>query len=481
MQELDEKTIAYDRLLHLIQSSPTINTDDVLFGCEKMIKRLKVQELIDSGVHKYAVTVLKNGGGYQTHVKDENGKRKIIYGRTEDGFYNSLYEYYFGDKARIRMCDLFEEWLEERVKTNLSPRTIKRYRDAYEKYLEGTVLDTTPISKITPEMVTDFFNSLIGEQGLTDKQYGNIIVIPNKLFSYAAFKGITPQNPMANAMINRRALRHTRAAKTSDRIYYEGERAKFMVALNCLMEKEPDRSDYYAILLLWILGLRIGELVALKWTDIDYDAKEIHIQRMESRNEDNKPVIVEHCKGNSPTADRVLSISDYELDLFEHIRKLNKRCDYVSDFIFVGYNYKTCQKERRTIKNIDSSIRRICRKAEIPEKSAHDIRRSVASTLFANGESLESIRKLLGHSDLKTTSDYIVDTNGIEDRNERIHSILSNNLPMLDTTGSYKSPSSVQNEKQGTGVELPEGSKIVAFRAKSTDVRQNVRQKSCND
>lgn len=418
-----------DQLLHTISATSTIGNDDVLLNVEKVIKKAKVQELIDSGVHKYAITQLK-GGGYQTHVKDNDGKRHIIHGRSEEAFYCRLYKFYFGDKARLTMCDLFEEWIQRETKTNLSPRTIKKYRENYEKYLEGTVLDTTPIAKVTPEMVTEFFNGLIGDLKLTDKQYGNIIVIPNKLFSYATFKMITPQNPMTDAMINRRALVHTSVAKTSDRVYYEEERKMFIDALMELIDEKPDLSDYYAILILWVLALRIGELTALKWSDIDYSAKQIHIQRMESRDANNKPDILDHCKGNSPTAERILDISDYELGLFAQICELNERYGFDSEFVFVGYNYKTGRVGRRTNKNIDSSIRRVCKRAGIPEKSAHDIRRTVASMLFSKGESLESIRMFLGHSNIRTTMEYIVDYSGAEDRSNRFHAILANDLPM---------------------------------------------------
>ncbi len=55
--------------------------------------------------------------------------------------------------------------------------------------------------------------------------------------------------------------------------------------------------------------------------------------------------------------------------------------------------------------------------------------------LYANGESLESIRKFLGYSDLRTTSEYIVDFSGAEDRSERIHAILAQDLPMQNNTG----------------------------------------------
>ena len=98
---------------------------------------------------------------------------------------------------------------------------------------------------------------------------------------------------------------------------------------------------------------------------------------------------------------------------------------------------------------MDSSIRRICRRAGLPQKSAHDIRRSVASKLFANGETLESTRKLLGHSDIRTTSEYIVDLSGAEDRSNRIHAILAQDLPQID------------NKRAGTKNE-----KIISFKTK---------------
>lgn len=51
----------------------------------------------------------------------------------------------------------------------------------------------------------------------------------------------------------------------------------------------------------------------------------------------------------------------------------------------------------------------LCNKADIDVKSAHDIRRTVASELFNNGVPVEIIRNYLGHSDIKTTWGYILD------------------------------------------------------------------------
>jgi integrase len=57
----------------------------------------------------------------------------------------------------------------------------------------------------------------------------------------------------------------------------------------------------------------------------------------------------------------------------------------------------------------------------IPEKSAHDIRRTVASEMYNVGHiEIEIIRDYLGHSVLKTTSDYIVNTHDEEQFRDKI-------------------------------------------------------------
>ena len=58
--------------------------------------------------------------------------------------------------------------------------------------------------------------------------------------------------------------------------------------------------------------------------------------------------------------------------------------------------------------SIDNLIRKLCNKAKIEVKSAHDIRRTVASEMFSQGVPVEIIRGYLGHSDIKTTFGYIL-------------------------------------------------------------------------
>ena len=62
---------------------------------------------------------------------------------------------------------------------------------------------------------------------------------------------------------------------------------------------------------------------------------------------------------------------------------------------------------RTTRRQIAYCIEKACAKVGMPVKSAHDIRRTVASVLFSNGVPLDEIRRFLGHNDDKTTLGYI--------------------------------------------------------------------------
>jgi site-specific recombinase XerD len=84
------------------------------------------------------------------------------------------------------------------------------------------------------------------------------------------------------------------------------------------------------------------------------------------------------------------------------------------DFIF-------CDEEGRTkIREIDNCIRAQFTHAGIEDKSAHDIRRTVASEMDRRGVPIEDIRWYLGHNDIATTQTYILNNQGKEETTKTI-------------------------------------------------------------
>ena len=169
------------------------------------------------------------------------------------------------------------------------------------------------------------------------------------------------------------------------------------------------------------LGLRIGEMTALKFSDISYRFNEISIKRMEKS---KTHTVVEHTKTYEM---RKLPLSEYELNIFERIKELNKSYDADEDYIFIN------EDGRRWQRGIDNTLRVLCREANIPEKSFHDIRRTVASEMYENGRTLEEIRDYLGHRDIMTTQGYIYRLKRQSEYASAVHeSLKANELKLED-------------------------------------------------
>ena len=152
---------------------------------------------------------------------------------------------------------------------------------------------------------------------------------------------------------------------------------------------------------------------------------------MEDENGKLEVVVVEYTKKKSPAGDRYLPLSDYEINLFETVKRINEEAGYSDDdFIFCDEGGRT------TIREVDNCIRAQCTRAGIEVKSAHDIRRTVASEMDRRDVPIEIIREYLGHNDITTTRSYILNNQGKKETTKLIVNALSemNGIDVLKRT-----------------------------------------------
>lgn len=190
-----------------------------------------------------------------------------------------------------------------------------------------------------------------------------------------------------------------------------------MVAVTQLAEKDCEstgKTEPLGIIVLFNLGLRDGELCALKWRDIEfYRGKAyIHIQReMVAHINDTGAAhgfeVLPHCK--SEAGDRRIQLNDKAIDTFNRIKLINKANSLPTtddDYIFLRH-YKGAIKFC-TPRSFDPRLRKYCRQAGMTViKSPHDIRRTVLTNLYNVGMPLKKIQIFAGHSALQQTMDYI--------------------------------------------------------------------------
>ena len=158
-----------------------------------------------------------------------------------------------------------------------------------------------------------------------------------------------------------------------------------------MLYAETEDTVFLAVRLNFYLGLRVGELVALRWEDWEEETA-LHIVREEVReHENNTRYVADHTKTH---LDRFVAVPPKGIELLKQIPRQ-------SNYIFVRNG------ERITSRQIAYVLEKYAERQGVRNKSTHKMRKTYASLLSANGVPLDAIREQLGHSDLQTTLSYI--------------------------------------------------------------------------
>lgn len=184
-----------------------------------------------------------------------------------------------------------------------------------------------------------------------------------------------------------------------------------------LLDREPLKWKVAMYLLIYS-GVRRGELLGLEWGDIDFDNKVIHIRRTSQYVKD-MGIITKSPKNE--TSYRTIKLSEMMFDLLREYRQyweqlreaLEDIWQYTIEITLVDGKKKRVQNDRLFIKddstpmNPDSLTdwtRRFVERNDLPHFTPHSLRHTHATLLIAEGVSIPTVSRRLGHSSIATTS-----------------------------------------------------------------------------
>lgn len=364
-----------------------LNSDSVL----DMLMSSKKEQI--KKIHPYAITPPSKGGGrWQTFYKGTDGKRKNIKAQTEEDLLKKLIPLYFQNSYidKLTFHKLYEEWLEYKKTVTNSPNTIKRHAQHYSKYFEPSCLHAMKIKQINELFLESECNRIVKDFNLSRKEWGNTKTILNGMFQYAVRKKYLSENPMDKIQIHVKFKQIVR--KTGKTETYNTDELENLNQYLDRMYIETEDTVFLAVKLNFLLGLRVGELAALKWEDLS-DENHLHIVREEVRNQiTNQCEVVEHTKTN---CDRFVVLVPKAINLLQKI-------EHTGNYIFMRNG------ERIRARQIAYVLEKYAERQGIATKSTHKMRKTYASNLNAKGVPLDSIRELLGHSNPTTTLGYIL-------------------------------------------------------------------------
>ena len=174
------------------------------------------------------------------------------------------------------------------------------------------------------------------------------------------------------------------------------------------IESFPDQDVYtLSVRLAFTLCIRIAELRALTWDDVDIsdpNHPKIHIrhqmvdQEAEEDGVHRRAVDVDYMKSHSSAGKRVFPLSEYALEVLSELHRLNPEAKYVC-------TNKGGENPIYTNK-FNDHLKKYCEGAGVPYRSSHKIRFYAVSQMYDMGMNEKDIMTLAGHSNVSTTRHY---------------------------------------------------------------------------
>ncbi len=173
--------------------------------------------------------------------------------------------------------------------------------------------------------------------------------------------------------------------------------------LKCL--EQEDLQFQVFVQLAIITGARRGELVALKFSDVNYDAGTITIERAASKSP-GKPVDIKPPKDYET---RIVSIDENCINLIKRLKQEKER-DAVrlgsqwkgDDWIFTQWNGKMMNPQTPT-----RQFSKFLERHDLEHKKLHSLRHTSATLMLYGGVNIKQVQHRLGHGDIETTNKYL--------------------------------------------------------------------------
>ena len=280
----------------------------------------------------------------------------------------------------------FREQLADFLKTeNRAPKTITRYCGVLGKFCqfverqEGYLKHLDQIEAGLIERYKDFRRrepispsghpNTATRDGVSVRTLNNELTFLHSIFNLAKRRQFIQSNPFEEV---RKVGRQTR--KRYEPLSQEQIERLLQTA---------DRGFRPILLTFLLTGMRTGELLNLEWSDIDFEREEIHIR----------------AKRDWEPKDREARTIPLHGRLKAVLRDLKSKSD--SRYVF-GHGEKPCPNK------LLPRLHRVCRMAGIPPITVHNLRDEFASHLVMRGVGIETVCRLLGHSDIKITWDHYI-------------------------------------------------------------------------
>lgn len=336
---------------------------------------------------------------------------KYIYGKTQREVENKLNEKKEREKIAKSSSDMdvklnvtvgkYVKNYIENAKSTLQPYTYYNYTHMVDNLFMNTKLAHHQLASLTPDMVTTYLADL-GKK----YSYGTIVSICKIL--KVALHDAEDNGYVRPNTVRKIKTPKERYCKSGRDIYVPTPEEMKKITEYCM--KKNKNGEYtmgnngLAYVFIMNTGLRIGELIALHWTEVDFGKKTIRVIRSASFREDENGYIYEEKEPKTPTSYRTIPLNDTAYDILVYLRQYYPDVPN-EDHVFL--NSRNSHMSKSTLEDV--LRKRAKRDLNMPGLTPHGLRHAFSSYLASKHVNPKVIAKLMGHSKIDITFNVYVD------------------------------------------------------------------------
>ena len=328
-------------------------------------------------------------GRYTAGINPETGKQvfKNVLGKTQAEVKEKLAKALaenqkldFSKRGKYNIAQWMDEWFENVCKIKVRPSSHQTYRGYIDRHIAPNI-GRIPLEKLSAMDVQKLYRKLLTggrvaraesrnqPKGLSAKTVRNINQVISSAMNFAVAQRILAQNPCKAVALPKLEHKEMQTIPAAQLVAFLDE------------AKVSGVYELYYIEL--ATGLRRGELLGLKWEDIDLTAGVIRVRRQVSRI-DGK--IVE-APLKTKNAYRTVTISPQAVEVL-NAQKAKTNDEYV---------FPSPSGGPISPDSVNNMLKRVLKRAGIPRVRFHDLRHTFATLALQNGVDIKTVSGMLGH------------------------------------------------------------------------------------
>ncbi len=333
---------------------------------------------------------------------DENYKRKYVYAHSQKEAKQLLSEKMatigYSKGEEMTLADWVFYFLEEYKKNEIKVTTYDSYMMTYRVHIKNSDLGKTLLLDLDTAMLQKYYNSRV-RTGANAKTVIHSRTVIGSALDQAVKMHLIPVNPNKYTTAPKKKTFEAKVLDKSDIMRFVAE--------------AKDEPLYPIIITTVYTGMRKGEVMGLRWQDVDFDKREIHVRHslckvLEAPDETGRRKShYELLEPKSKKSIRTIPMLDevYEALQLQKMRQKEEKRLFSDVYIDRDYIFADQTGNYLPQRTFMTDYHRLQERYQLPKVRFHDLRHSFATLLIEANVSMKVIQELLGHSTITTSMD----------------------------------------------------------------------------